>query len=365
MKNKKIILLFTTILLAVSCGRKTSEVKPQRKNIVETVFASGVLEPDNKYNLTAQTEGYITALNFEQGDTVMQGTVMAVIDNRQSIISSESAGKLLELAENNTRPEGPLLRQAAQNVTFQKEKYLHDSAQYERFKRLLSSNSVSKIEFENARLAFEASSTAYLNSLENLKLSKQQAKQQFVTQRAQRDISSEAGGNNQLKAVFGGKVYKRLKEKGDYVRRGEVIAVIGDPASLYARLSVDENNIAKVKIGQKAVIQLNTEKDRTYNAKITEIYPAFDEATQSFYCKARFVNEPSLKIAGSQLQANIVIGEKSNALVIPKSFLTYGNKVKLKSKEEVSVSTGFISGDYVEILSGIDENTVIVTDQLK
>jgi hypothetical protein len=48
-----------------ACKNNTSdEVKPTRKDIAEIVFASGSLESDNKYNLTAQTDGNIIKLNL-------------------------------------------------------------------------------------------------------------------------------------------------------------------------------------------------------------------------------------------------------------------------------------------------------------
>ncbi|MGZ3884828.1 MAG: efflux RND transporter periplasmic adaptor subunit, partial [Bacteroidia bacterium] len=149
------------------------------------------------------------------------------------------------------------------------------------------------------------------------------------------------------------------------VRRGDVIAVIGDPAALYTKLSVDETNISKIKPGQEAIIELNTQKGKNYKGKVTEIYPAFDEQTQSFFCKVVFTDPLDFKISGTQLQANIIVAEKKNALVIPKNFLGFGNKVTVKGKGEVNVETGFISNDVVEIKSGITENETLVTDQIK
>ncbi|HEX7413148.1 MAG TPA: efflux RND transporter periplasmic adaptor subunit, partial [Bacteroidia bacterium] len=82
MKKSTLILALTLGLIFNSCGRKFIEIKPIRKDITETVFASGVLVPENQYNLTAQSEGYIIALNFIEGDTVKEGKVLAVIDNK-------------------------------------------------------------------------------------------------------------------------------------------------------------------------------------------------------------------------------------------------------------------------------------------
>lgn len=361
----KITLLLTATTLLASCGRKTAETKPERRNITESVFATGVLVPENKYNLTAESDGYLVSLNFDEGDTVKTGSVLAIIENKTSDVNTQSASRLLSIASKNLASEAPALKQAEANAKAAKEKFRQDSLQAERYKKLYETNSVSKLEYENILLARENSQASLTAAVESYHLAKQQAEQQYIMQKSQADISGILQGNNELKAVIGGKVYQKYKELGDYVRRGEIIAVIGHPALLYARLSVDEANISKIKPGQKAIIQLNPDKEKTYNGTVTGIEPAFDERTQSFFCRAGFTDELDFKISGTQLQANIITGQKENVLVIPTAYLGYGNKVMTKSDGEVTVQTGFVSTEWVEITGGLDENTAIVTHKIK
>jgi multidrug efflux pump subunit AcrA (membrane-fusion protein) len=360
----KILTLIVLATLLHSCGPSANETKPVRKNITESVFASGVLVPEDQYDLTPLNDGYIVKLNFTEGDTVRQGQDLAVIENRQNVIGSESAEKLLAIAKENTLPTAPELKQADVNINLAKLKLKQDELQEQRYKKLLESNSVSKLEYENAKLAMD-NSKANLDALqESYKQLKSQAEQQLIAQKNQTDINKLLTGYSILKAVVGGKVYKKMKETGDYIKKGDIIAEIGAPSSLYAKLSVDENNISKVKVGLGVIIQLNTEPNKFLKGIITEIYPAFDEQTQSFYCKAKLDDNLDFKVAGTQLQANIIIGEKQNALVIPREYMSYGNKVKTKGKGDVTIIPGFISSEWVEIDSGLDENTTIVKPKL-
>jgi multidrug efflux pump subunit AcrA (membrane-fusion protein) len=361
---KKLISLLLIPLL-FSCGKKTNEIKPQFKDITETVFASGILDPKDKYNLTAQSEGYLVKLNFTEGDIVKAGDVLAIADNQQNVFSEKSAADLLNISRANVTENAPALKQTEANIALAIEKVKQDELQAVRYKKLLESNSVSKLEFENAMLALENSKTNLLMLQQTYKLQKQQADQQLISQEAQKNINSFLSGNNSIKAVVGGKVYKKLKETGDYVRRGDIIAIIGNATELFARVSVDESNISKIKIGQKAIVQLNTNKEVNYKGTLYEILPAFEEETQSFICKIKFDEDPALKISGTQLQANIIIGNKSKALVIPRNFLNFGNKVFIKGrKEPVIVKTGFVSSEWVEILEGLKTDDVLVS-QLK
>ena len=361
MKANLFKLFFLAIVLLSSCGKKNNETQAQRKDITETVFASGTLEPENKYNLTAQTDGYIIELKFDNGDVVQAGQVLAVIDNKNNTIGATSAENLLTISSINASSEGPTLKQAKQNAQLLLEKFNQDSLQFSRYQKLFQSNSVSRLELENARLANETSKTNYANAEQNYKLLKQQTEQQLITQRSQRDVNSVSNDNNQLKAVREGRIYKKLKEAGDFIRPGDVLAVIGDTDDLYARLNIDESNIANIQVGQATTIQLNTNKSTNYDGKISQIMPAFDDATQSFICKAKFNQVPELKIAGTQLQANIVIGSKKQALVISRKFLDFGNKVLIKGNDgPTEVKTGFVSSEWVEILEGLKESDIII-----
>ncbi|NHZ84680.1 MAG: HlyD family efflux transporter periplasmic adaptor subunit [Planctomycetia bacterium] len=362
-KIQCLIVIVAGMVLLNSCGRKTETTKPVRKNITETVFASGVLIPENQYNLTAQSDGYLISLNFEEGDIVKTGDLLAVIDNKTYNINSQSADLLLNIAQANTSPNAPALKQIEVNVKVAEQKMNQDKQQAERYKKLYDSNSVSKLEYENMELAYKNSKANYLSLKENYNLQKQLAEQQFINQQSQSEVNKILQGNNELRAVVGGKVYTKYKELGDYVRRGEVMAIIGSPNNLYAKLSIDESSMSKIKLHQKVIVQLNTNEKHSFIAKITEIYPSFDKQTQSFYCKAVFTDSLNFLISGTQLQANIVTDKKENVLVIPRNFLDYGSMVNVKGEGKAKIETGIISSDWVEVTGGIDENTILVFEK--
>ena len=84
---------------------------------------------------------------------------------------------------------------------------------------------------------------------------------------------------------------------------------------------------------------------------------AFDTQTQSFICKVTFDAPLVNSLYGTQLEANIFVGEKKNALLIPRNYVGFGNKVNVKGKDQnVIIKTGIISSEYVEVLEGIDKN---------
>jgi RND family efflux transporter MFP subunit len=354
-------LLFITFLL-FSCGKKTEETQVLRKDITEMVFASGSLKADDEYNLMAQTEGYITQINFEEGDEVQVGKLLAIIDNPQSKINTNSSSKLLNIAKNNQTENAPLLLQTKANLTAAKAKLQQDELQESRYKRLIDANATSKLEYENKVVA-ATNSRAIVLALEqqyqNLLI---QANQQVILQKQQLENSEAIQGFNQVKALVSGKIYKQKKQVGDYVRKGDVIAVIANNQKIYANLNIDESNMGKIQLHQQVVVKLNVNAAKTYQGIVSEILPAFDESTQSFIVKAYFTEPIDFAISGTQLEANILVSEKKNALVIPRSYLGYGNKVLDSDKKPIDVKTGIVSSDYVEIVSGLKVGQTVLKE---
>ena len=68
----------------------------------------------------------------------------------------------------------------------------------------------------------------------------------------------------------------------------------------------------------------------------------------------------SSNIFGTPLEGNILVGEKKNALLIPREYMGYGNKVMLKGQDTaLIIKTGIVSTDYVEVLEGITANDIL------
>lgn len=359
---KKYYYLLFCMSFFISCKNNTStEIKPTRKDISEIVFASGSLESDDKYNLTAQTDGNIIKLNIEEGDKLTTNQIVAVIDNKQNIINTKNASEQLKIAQYNNTSNAPLLQQISANIDAAKEKLNQDVIQEKRYQDLFSQSSVTKVELEKMQLATKTSK-ANLDALQQqYKSVQQQNNQQYISQNNAVKVNEVNQENNIVKVIAAGKVYKKIKQIGDFVRRGDVIAIVANENKLYAKLNVDENSIDKLNVGQNVVIQLNTQKDKKYNATISEILPVFDEQSQSFIVKVQFVEKPDFTINGTQLEANVFIAEKKNALLIPRSYLSYGNKVQLKdSKDLKEVNIGIISTEFVEVLSGLTESDILV-----
>lgn len=356
-KNTISIIAFFTLF---SCSDK-NEVKPIFQDIKELVFASGQLEWQDAYNVTAQTDGVLKNVVFEVGNAVNEGKVIATIDNPTNQINAQVAQEQLAISNQNVTVNSPALQQLQQNIQFAESKYLQDKKNAERYQRLNEYNIGSKVEFENAQLNAK-NAAANLNALKKqYALVLQQAKQQQIATRGQLKNNQVIQNYNSIMVAESGTVIKKFKNNGDYVRKGDVIATIANQQKMEAVLNVDENSIGKIKLGQTVFVKLNTNKTQIHIGKISEILSAFDQQTQSFICKVIFDKPFENSLFGTQLEANVLVGEKKKALLIPRNYVGFGNKVNVKDNaENVIIKTGIISTDYVEVLDGIDKNSVLI-----
>ena len=368
MKRINLILLLSLISLAIGCKPKFDEVSPKTAPVTEAVFASGKIEPTDAYILTSLSDGFILKSYVTENDLVHDGQVLFRLDNRQQNTQVNIARNNSEYARINVADNSHTLMQLKAQIETARAKMMTDSVTLGRYQRLIATNSVSKQELDNASLNFQSSANGYKSAVENYNATNDKVNQDYKN--AQSQLQNAMAGNQyyELVAICPGKVYQIFKKQGDLVRKGDQVAQVGNPDSIVINLDLDEGSIGKVQLGQQVLVEINTEKNKTYEARISKIYPHFNESSQSYKVEARFVTGIKGVISGTQLQANIITNKKENALLIPHIYLMPGNKVLVMKGEKIdtaTITTGIVSEEWIEVLSGLSANDKIAKEKAK
>lgn len=357
-------LLSILSLFFASCKKKNEEsFTPIVSAITEAVFAPGHIEPDDQFRLTAMNDGYINEVLIKEGDIVYHGQILIIQDNVTATIQERTATENLHIAEEQASSNSAVLQQLRAQLSSASDKLQNDRQQLERMKRLYSTRSVAKIEVDNAQLSYDNSLNDVTSVQQNIAATKITLRQGVVNSRGQQQTAIVNTGYFNIKSPGTYKVYSVLKKRGELVRKGEVVAILGSPAYLKVKLDVDEASIAKIRLRQKVLIEINTEKGTTYTGHISKIYPTFDDSSQAYTVDADFDSTTESIINGSLLQANIIVAKKEKALLIPRSCLTANDKVVIKKDNKtdtVSIKAGIISNEWVEVLSGIDKGDKVI-----
>ena len=363
MKQPTLYLIAVALLVTASCKPKFDEVSPKTGPVTEAVFASGSVEPKDSYTLTSISDGFIVKSYVSENDVVKENQLLFRLDNRQQNTQVSIAQTNLEHARINASAEAPALMQIRVQIESALVKMQVDSATLARYQRLFATHSVSRQEVDNATVAYQSSSSAYRSLAENYRATADRARQELANTRSQLQNAQAGNQYYDLVAMGAGKVFQVFKKQGDLVRRGDKVAQIGNHDSIIIYLDIDEGSIGKLREGQKVLVELNTAKGKTMEASIFKIYPHFNETSQSYKVEARFLkNVPGL-ISGTQLQANIITNVKENTLLIPHVYVTGGNKVLIKKGDKIDtaiITTGIVSDEWIEVLSGITASDKIV-----
>jgi HlyD family secretion protein len=137
------------------------------------------------------------------------------------------------------------------------------------------------------------------------------------------------------------------------------IAIIGDAEHFLLELQIDEYDIAKISIGQRIWVTMDSYKNHLYEAKVTKINPYMNERTKSFLIEAEFITQPPTLYPNLTVEANIVIDSKENALLIPRSYLIDDSFVLVTDNRKIPVTVGLKDYQQVEIVKGLAANDII------
>lgn len=135
--------------------------------------------------------------------------------------------------------------------------------------------------------------------------------------------------------------------------------------ALTVSLSISENEIASVEVGQEVEISLTADETKTFTGKITKIdsVGTYSSSGTTFSAIVEFENDGSVKL-GMSVSCTVIIKEEKDAISVPVNAISTNSEgkkyvVKVNSDgttEEVIVETGIANENYIQITSGLTTN---------
>lgn len=346
-----------------ACGQADNTTSPIYKTLTESVYASGNVSPKNEYRIFAMAEGYLVKKMVLEGDSIQVNQPLFALKNDQPTIRLQNSGEVLRLAQENYAQDSPILQELRVAIETAKTKMQNDSVQYMRYKNLWEYDATSKAEFDRISLLYQTAKNELQIRKVQFDKTKNQLRLELKNAQSNYQISADDGSNYVLKSKINGVIYETYKEEGETVKRGEVIALVGSKHEAYIRLSIDETDIDKIKIGQKTWIKIDVYKGRVFQAKISKIYTMLNKQEQSFRVDAEFVGEKPEAFSGLTVEGNIIIQKKEKALVIPKSALISEDSVIVRHNrkdKKIKIHKGIENYEFVEIVQGLNDKDILI-----
>lgn len=345
-----------------SCGNADKEIKPEYKKVTEAVYASGYIMPQNEYQVFSLSEGYLAKKLVDEGSEVVAGEPMFIIQGELQDIRYQNAATMYEIARANYSNDSPILKEAKSSVDIVEGKLFNDSVNYIRFKNLWETNVTSKVELDRAELTYQTTRNEYQMRKQQYEKIRNQLFLELQNAQSQLELSLQDKKNTVLKSNITGMVYQTFKEEGELVRRGEPVALLGQKDQVYLLLNVDETDIKKIKTGQEVLVKADIYGDMIFKARITKIYPMLNRREQAFRVDAEFDEIFEGTFAGLSVEANIIVAQKENALVVPRTLLTNKDSIWIRrngKEEKIKLDKGLETLEFIEV-KGLDEHTTII-----
>ncbi len=356
---KQIGCFISLFLVFCSCSKKKERIKPVLSDITEAVYASATVKATEQYQVFSTVNGILKDIKAKPGDTVKNGDVLFILDHNVASLNTENARLALELSRENNRKNSDKLQEMELDVKLSKDKYLLDSSLYARQKKLWEQNIGTQLDFEQRRLSATSSKNNYEAARKKLGQLKTQLENELEKTTINYDINRQLQSDYIIRSTISGRVFDVLKDKGELVTPQAPLAVLGKSTNFILEMNVDENDIARVKVGQNIEITMDSYKGQVFDGVVDKIYPIMDERSRTFQVDAHFVNPPSALYPNLTAEANIIIQTRKNALIIPRNYLENGKYVWISKDEKKQIKTGLQDYRKVEIIEGLDTSKFI------
>jgi membrane fusion protein (multidrug efflux system) len=296
-----------------------------------SLTAVGSLRAVNGTDLAFETSGIVDTLNFNSGDDVKAGTVLATLR------PDDTTGKLDSLKAQENLAEITVAR---------------DEKQFK------------------AQAVAQATLDADNANLKNLKaqLAQQQA---LIDERT-------------IRAPFAGHLGIRQVDLGQYVSPGTVVVTLQALDPIYADFYLPQQSLQALKLKQAVSLHIDAYPDRTFDGQITAINPKVDATNRNIQIRATLKNPKHELLPGMYGTVEVAASAPQDFLTVPQTAITfnpYGNTVFVVTDKDSKgnagkpgkdgkpgqfvkqtfVTTGQTRGDQVQILKGLAPGDVIVT----
>jgi RND family efflux transporter MFP subunit len=363
-----------------ACGSKPStvsaEAKPAPLAITTTVVeespidrflrVSGSLAADEQAEVSAEATGRIVDTPVERGTRVAEGTVLARISGTEASAQlQEAEANAAQIAARlGLAPEDSFEPTRVPDVMNAKAALELAEAEFARMTSLLEQKVVSQSEYDQRRTQVEAARQQY-RIAEN---SAQQSYRSLQAARARVALARKAMADTTVRAPFAGLVAERLVSAGDYVTKGTRVATIVRIDPMRVELTVPEQSVALVGVGQAVRLTVDAYPNEVFEARVRFVSPALRKDQRALTVEAIAPNPGGRLKPGLFATASIQQAAGPVALLLPASAVETASGtsrvyvVKNDQIEERIVTIGERVADRIEMTSGVRKGEIVAAE---
>jgi membrane fusion protein, multidrug efflux system len=349
------LLLCTTAIYSCSKGDATGKsgqkpavaveaTKVVTKDLVEGVDVVGSLSPKFQADVKAEYPGLVAEVYVMEWVTVKKGTPLAKLDTRELDLVLRKSEAATEAAKANV-----LQAEVSENRA---------NREYDRLTKLKEVGLVTQQNLDDAGTEKAAAGARIAAAKAQLKAAEDEFRQ-MQTRLSKAVITSPLNGVVAVRNVNAGDLSKDM-----------LLFRVVDNRLLDLTVTVPSKQMGSVKVGQPLTFSTAAIPDKIFAGKVTFVNPAVNETDRSVKVIAEVPNDPEELKGGMFVKGRIVTGKREGVLQIPRTGLITWDVAAKKAEVFVvtgdqaqrrSLRTGSVSGELVEVATGLQAGDVVVT----
>ena len=338
-------------------GINVQTTKVQKRSIVQTVSASGKIQPEVEVKISPDVSGEIVQLDIKEGIQVEKGDLLLKIkpDTYQSILERSKAA--LNTSKSALAKAKAQLIESESNFNRNKSLYENGTISKSEFERIQASYTVTQLNVEDGEYAVSSAQASLREAQENLNKT---------------NIYAPISGTiSRLNVELGERVVGTAQMAGTELLR------LANLNLMEVAVEVNENDINSVNLGDTALIEVDAFLGEKYKGLVSEIANSADisgssaEQVTNFGVKVRIIDSVSFR-PGMTATVDIQSEYVKDVLSLPIQAVTTRYDAKGEDKIEcvfevqgtsvkmVEVKTGIQDEEYIQILSGVSDSMSVV-----
>lgn len=348
-------------------ARQVKTARVEETPFGETVTANGTLAAFDQSTAGVKVAGRLSSISVDLGSVVRRGQIIAHIEpNDYKLRVQQSEAALSQArARLGLSPEGTDDKVSAEQTgTVRQAKAQLEEARLnrERAVRLVEQGVVARADFDAANASFKVAQSRYQDALEEIR-----NRQALLAQRrSELALARQQLADTAVSAPLDGIVQQKRASVGEYLAAGAPVVDIVRMNPLRLRAEVPERDAGTVRFGQN--VRVSVEGDgRVYLGQIKRLSPTITQQNRMLMVEADVQNDGNLR-PGSFAKAEIVTNDAKMAVTVPNNaIVTFAGIEKVIVVQngkalEKPITTGRRSGDWTEIIAGVNVGDQVIVD---
>jgi HlyD family secretion protein len=333
-----------------------------RGHAVEAVFATATVEPRARVSIKSRVGGRIGEWLIEEGESVKAGQLLSQV-TAPELAAELKRNQVERSAASQQAPRLLALKARAAAVRANFEQARRDEARIEGLVNQQALPSADLLRERAKREGLEAEWQSALAEVEALKIELSAREQASA---AALGAASSRADDADVRAPIAGVVLARLVEAGETVLPGQPVLRIADTSRLHLRCIVDEADVLRVAVGQRVAVSLAPYPGKTLLGRVTSLKAEPEPERHSFAVDVELVDFAGSLRSGLTGEANIVVAERENVVLIPSGAVDATGHVWVVQAGRAGqrrVEIGVRDLESTEVVSGLAPGEVVIVDR--